>query len=578
MSALEQFLMELLLAQHVDMLRAEAEARARVMAVLVLMQRDIVSLLANAPELSALGKAGKNALLRETNDMIAAYFGKAQLELDLVTVAETEARAVQAALAKVVDLSPGAELPAGAELRAAITEARAAASAEAVAASIEIRLGVALPTENYLRTLASDVLIQGSPAKNWWLRQAQDVQFKLANEIRMGAAQGETNAQIIKRVVGQEVTAKAPAEGGPPGIMPLARRNAAAIVQTSMQTVAAQARRKTMEVNADIANGIMQVSTLDGHTSLTCIAYSGATWDLDYEPMGDNDLPYNGGVPRHWGCRSAETLILKTLREMGIDMDEPDPGTRASSSGQISAKTTFADYLKMKGEAYQNEVLGPGRAELFRAGKLSPRDLVDMSGRPLKLEELKEKASRTFNQPSGAFTIYDPGFKRVAPDVSTPARAAAVKFEETIRRNDHETGAFFGKNGALQLARSGEPDRVSFKVSELRSMNGALFTHNHPGGSTFSVADVQNASFTKLSELRAVTPGYRHIMTAENGWPAEAAIQRAFDLEAAKARRDVDTMVRSGELSVKYATTEIYHLMWARAAPKLGLTYLREAS
>ncbi len=578
MSALEQFLMELLLAQHVDMLRAEAEVRARVMAVLVLMQRDIVSLLANAPELSALGKAGKNALLREANEKIAAAYGKAQLELDLGAVAEVEARAVQAALAKVVDMSPRAELPAGAELRAAITGARATASAEAVAASIEIRLGVALPTENYLRTLASDALIQGSPAKNWWLRQAQDTQFKLANQIRIGAAQGETNAQIIKRIVGHEVIAKAPAEGGPPGVMPLARKNAAAIVQASVQTVAAEARRKTMELNRDIANGIMQVSTLDGHTSLTCIAYSGATWDLDYEPIGDNDLPYNGGVPRHWGCRSAETLIMKTLREMGIDMDEPDPGTRASSSGQISAKTTFADYLKMKGEAYQNEVLGPGRAELFRAGKLSPRDLVDMSGRPLKLEELREKAGRTFNQPSGAFTIYDPGFKRVAPDMSTPARAAAVRFEETIRRNDRETGAFFNKNGALQLARSGEPDRVAFKVSELRSMNGSLFTHNHPGGSSFSVADVQNALFAKLSELRAVTPGYRHIMTAENGWPAEASIQRAFDLEAAKARRDVDTMVKSGELSVKYATTEIYHLMWLRAAPKLGLTYIREAS
>jgi hypothetical protein len=392
MSALEQFLMELLLAQNVDMLRAEAEARARVMAVMVLMQRDIVSLLANAPELSMLGKAGKNALLRESNELIASYYGKAQMELDLASVAEVEALGVQSALAKVVDMTPGAELPASAELRAAITETRAAASAEAVATSIEIRLGVALPTENYLKTLASDALIQGSPAKNWWLRQAQDTQFKLANEIRIGAAQGETNAQIIKRIVGQEVTAKAPADGvGPPGIMPLARKNAAAVVQTSVATVAAAARRKTMELNRDITNGIMQVSTLDGHTSLACIAYSGAQWDHDYEPINGNDLPYNGGVPRHFSCRSSEIALMKTLREMGIDMDEPDPGMRASSSGSISAKTTFAEYLKMKGEDYQNEVLGKGRAELFRAGKLTPRDLVSMDGRPLKLADIKAK-------------------------------------------------------------------------------------------------------------------------------------------------------------------------------------------
>lgn len=403
MSALEQFLMELLLSLNVSMLRAEAEVKARVLGVLVLMQRDIVSLLANAPELSALGKAGKNALLRESNDLIASYYGKAQLELDLAAVAEVEALGVKQALAKVIDLRAEAELPAQSELRAIIAEARAAASAEAVAASIEIRLGVALPTENYLRTLASDVLIQGSPAKNWWLRQAQDTQFKLANEIRIGAAQGETNAQIIKRIVGQEATvAKAPAapgavpavEPGIPGVMPVSRKNAAAIVQTSVATVAAAARRKTFELNRDITNGIMQVSTLDGHTSLTCVAYSGATWDLDYEPIGDNDLPYNGGVPRHFNCRSVEAPLLKTLREMGIDMDEPDPGMRASSEGPISAKTTFADYLMMKGADYQNEVLGKGRAELFRAGKLSPRDLVDMRGRPLRLADIKDRLAQ----------------------------------------------------------------------------------------------------------------------------------------------------------------------------------------
>jgi hypothetical protein len=393
MSALEQFLMELLLAHHVDMLRAEAEAKARVMAVLVLMQRDIVSLLANAPELSTLGKAGKNALLRESNDLITSYYGKAQAELDLAGVAEVEAMGVRSALAKVIDLRPDAELPSQPELKALITDLRAEASAEAVATSIEIRLGVALPSENYLRTLASDALIQGSPAKNWWLRQAQDTQFKLANEIRIGAAQSETNAQIIKRIVGQEVTAKAaPDFIGPPGIMPLARKNAAAIVQTSMATVTAGARRATFQANADITRGIIQHSTLDSHTSVTCIAYDGATWDLEFNPIDGNDLPYNGGIPRHFCCRSAESALLISLREMGIDMDEPDPGMRASSSGPISAKTTFADYLKMMGADYQNETLGKGRAELFRTGKLSPRDLVGgVTGRPIKLSELRAK-------------------------------------------------------------------------------------------------------------------------------------------------------------------------------------------
>jgi hypothetical protein len=180
-------------------------------------------------------------------------------------------------------------------------------------------------------------------------------------------------------------------EPGTPGVMPLARKNAAAIVQMSMATVAAEARRATFQANRDITNGIIQISTLDGNTSLTCVAYSGAQWDNDYEPINGNDLPYSGGVPRHWGCRSSEIALMKSLREIGIDMNEPDPGMRASSEGPISAKTTFADYLKLKGADYQNEVLGPGRAAMFRDGKLSPRDLVSAAGQPLKLSDLRAK-------------------------------------------------------------------------------------------------------------------------------------------------------------------------------------------
>jgi hypothetical protein len=382
MSALEEWLLEVLLGNGIKMLRAEAEIKAKVLALLVLMQKDLVGMLSNAGELSVMGKQAKAALLRESNDLIASYYGKALVQLDLFGVAEVESLGVRKALAAVIERAAPGHI------------------------SAEVRLGLSMPSETYLKKLVSDVLIQGSPAKNWWLRQQQDTQFKVATQIRIGAAQGETNAQIIKRIVGEEAkvvpavaapTAKAPTpeiQPGVPGVMPLAKKNAAAIVQTSMATVSAAARRATLELNKDVTNGFMQVSTLDSHTSLTCIAYSGACWNWDYEPINGNDLPWNGGVPRHWNCRSAEIALMKTLREMGIDMDEPEPVQRASAAGPISAKSTFADFLKMMGPAYQDESLGKGRAELFRAGKLTPRELVDASGRPLKLSQLKEEYSK----------------------------------------------------------------------------------------------------------------------------------------------------------------------------------------
>ncbi|WP_374046381.1 hypothetical protein [Massilia antarctica] len=120
------------------------------------------------------------------------------------------------------------------------------------------------------------------------------------------------------------------------------------------------------------------------------VAHFGSVYNLSVQE--DETYIADGFVVHN--CRSSEIAVMKTFRELGIDLDEPEPGTRASSSGPISAKTTFAEYLTMKGTDYQNEVLGPGRAEMFRRGLLSPRDLVNMSGRPLKLSALKEMYSQ----------------------------------------------------------------------------------------------------------------------------------------------------------------------------------------
>lgn len=368
MSALEEWLLEVLLAGGVKMLRVEAEMKAKVLALLVMMQRDLVATIASAGELSVIGKAARNAVLRDSNALIAEYYGRAQLQVDLFGVAEVESMMVRNALGSVISRAAPGEI------------------------SAEVRLGLGMPTEAYLKKLVKDLIVDGHPMNDWWVRQKLDTQFKLASQIRIGAAQGETNAQIIRRVVGQDATiiaptAKAPApviEPDIPGIMPLAKKNSAAIVQTSMAAVAA-----ALELNKDVTDGFMQVSTLDSHTSHLCISYSGATWSWEYEPINGNFLPWNGGVPGRWNCRSAEIAIMKSLRDMGIDMDDPEPTERASAAGPISPKTTFDEFLKMMGAAYQDETLGPGRAELFRAGKLKSRDLVDMSGRPLKLSELR---------------------------------------------------------------------------------------------------------------------------------------------------------------------------------------------
>jgi hypothetical protein len=307
------------------------------------MEKELLRRLAEEP-LSIGERAKLNTVIRDTDQIIDIAYSRLQADLNVRGIAEMVS--------------------------------------DTTAEALEVVLGsdaIALPTRDYFRSLASDILIQGAPSADWWRGQSENIKLKFSAQLRQGLANGETNQQITSRIVGKS---------GAPGVMDIARRDAASLVHTSIQTVANDARRKTFQANDDVVKGIRQVSTLDGHTSLTCVAYSGESWNLEFEPLGPKKMPYNGGTPRHFNCRSVEVPITKTFRELGIDIDEPTGTTRASSSGQIDVNTSFNDYLDRMGLKYQNEVLGRGRADLWRKGKITLKDLVDGQGRPVSLEAL----------------------------------------------------------------------------------------------------------------------------------------------------------------------------------------------
>jgi hypothetical protein len=83
--------------------------------------------------------------------------------------------------------------------------------------------------------------------------------------------------------------------------------------------------------------------------------------------------------------------IIKTFRTLGLDVDEPKPGQRAAQGGPVAARTSFAQFLERKGKAFQDETLGPGRAQLWRDGKLTLTQLLDLQGNPLSLKQLKAR-------------------------------------------------------------------------------------------------------------------------------------------------------------------------------------------
>jgi hypothetical protein len=338
-----------MLDHQLNLLRVEAGVRRRAIRMLNEMGRDLGARLRMAPELSDLSKARLNKLIRDASTSINRYYGRVERE-------------VEGTLTRVAD----------------VTARRTASIIEAL--SIDITAG--LPTETFLERIISNTLIQGAPSSEWWARQATDVSFRFGNTVRQGLLAGDTNAAIVSRVAGGR---------GHPGIMDVTRSNARTLVHTSIQAVANEARKETFRQNDDIIEGIRQVSTLDSHTTDICMAYDGAEFDLDGNPINGTTLPYEGGVPRHWNCRSVEIPITKSFRELGLDVDEPPEGERASSEGPVPASMKFEEYLSGQSKQQQDEQLGAGRAQLWREGKITMSQLLDQNGNPLTLEELEEK-------------------------------------------------------------------------------------------------------------------------------------------------------------------------------------------
>lgn len=131
----------------------------------------------------------------------------------------------------------------------------------------------------------------------------------------------------------------------------------------------------------------------EGFLVHNCAARDGLQYEPGtHDPIG-HDLPWDGGPGnRHWGCRSTSSPVLKSWRELGFDRDELPAATRASMDGQVPQDTSFEAWLSRQSQERQDAVLGPGRAQLWRDGGLTFRDLIDGNGRELTVEELRARA------------------------------------------------------------------------------------------------------------------------------------------------------------------------------------------
>lgn len=292
--------------------------------------------------------------------------------------------------------------------------------------------------------IAGQSVIEGAKPLQWWARQSRTLRERFADQVRTSMRNGESVTQGITRLLGGTV-------GGTPvpGVMKAARADAGALVATSMNNVANKARLATFRQHADVIKAIQQISTLDRRTSDICIAYSDKVWDLvTLDPIGHN-LPFNGGPPRHFNCRSTLIAVTRSFEELGIPGEDLPPGTRASMNGQVAGDTTIDDFLRGRTRAQQDEQLGAGKARLWRSGKISLSQLVDFKGDPKTLATLEaEVAARAAARAAG----------RTVRDVVTGGTVAATgaSLPSSLKSQGEKLGLTVAAvdNGVLILRRS----------------------------------------------------------------------------------------------------------------------------
>jgi hypothetical protein len=335
-------------------------------------------------------------LMAILNRSDARLFAELQAALDRLDPASFTVERLEAMLGAVRALNAQAYAQVGAELRQELRDfvAYEASYQQQVLASV-------LPLHVHVAAVPVEVVYAAALARPFQgmllAGVLGDLEAGKAKQIRqaiaLGFTEGRTTAQIVRELRGTR------AKGYSDGIIEISRRNAEAVVRTAIGHTAGFVRDRFFEGNAELIRAIAWTATLDSRTSETCRVRDGKRYTAEgHRPIG-HSLPWLAGPGRaHWNCRSTGVPVLKSYRELGIPIEDFTPAQRASLDGQVPAATTYGQWLARQSAARQDDVLGPTRGKLFRAGGLPLERFYNDKGRYLTLEQLRERDAAAFRR------------------------------------------------------------------------------------------------------------------------------------------------------------------------------------
>jgi len=228
--------------------------------------------------------------------------------------------------------------------------------------------------------------------------------------VRNGLLTGESSAQIARRLKGRlqfgDLGPLSPGQVRAAGLSmqqlvqaggeltSVSNRQVMALVRTSVNQVATEARQQVYKANPDIVKRYRYVAVLDSRTSAICRALDGKVFVLGKGPM----------PPQHFNCRSTHVAVID-YKGLGIEPPPPSklrrpntafgPLQRGIRGDSVPGNQTYGEWLNKQPRAVQEDVLGKGKVPYFNrlVRRYGPQDairkFVSADGSELTLKELK---------------------------------------------------------------------------------------------------------------------------------------------------------------------------------------------
>jgi hypothetical protein len=178
-------------------------------------------------------------------------------------------------------------------------------------------------------------------------------------------------------------------------------------------------------------------------------------------------------------------------------------------------------------------------------------------------------------------------------------------YEDLIVKNDFETVAVFDFNGnQITTIEGGKTGQARYEVeipeSEFTKLQAGIITHNHPRGlsypdsdprskgSSFSPEDIKLMIDSGASEMRAVSPAYRHsikfkgdkmgyeaIFPDDTEGVARGKLYNSLDSVDKQTRRIIQAKLDAGDLTPAEAKSMHWHEVMKAFSGKHNLDYTR---